>query len=71
MKKISQKIAALLSTLAMALIAFPSGVYADIAPEPPIPMPSDGPGVALAVIVVLVIAVVAESMIILKKIKKK
>ena len=72
MKKSLQKIVTVLGALALALIAFPSGVYADIAPEPPIPVPPDGPGGAAGiVIVVLVIAVAAASVIILKKIKKK
>ena len=72
MKKSLQKIVTVLGALALALIAFPSGVYADIAPEPPIPVPSDGPGGAAGIaIVVLVIAVAVASVIILKKIKKK
>lgn len=70
MKKYLQKIVTILSAFALALIAFPSGVYADIAPEPP--MPSDGSGgVAGIVIVILVIVVAAASIIILKKIKNK
>ena len=71
MKKYVQKIATILSAFALALIAFPSGVYADIAPEPPLPTSNGSGSVAGIVIVVLVIVVAAASIIILKEIKNK
>ena len=70
MKKYLQKIVTVMSALALALVAFPSGVYADVAPEPPIPGGGSGGAVGI-VVVILVIVVVAASILILKKIKKK